>query len=273
MAQERKAAGVLAKADAAALLERPLSPRSLIGSLLLGMRPPRMPAGRLVEWCAIFGVAEGTARVALSRMVERGELASFDGIYELAGPLRQRQPAQDWSLAPELHAWNGEWLLGVVRAGSRSAGERSALREAGRHLRMVELREGLWTRPDNLPRAASPADAWQIADSQCEWWRARPDADGVATSAQLFAVEAWAERARMLEGRLVSSTSAVASGDGTAIADAFVVGAAALAHVRADPLLPAELCGKQWPGDALRVAYLEYQSAFGNAVRGWFRSQ
>ena len=273
MTQERKPISVFVGEDSSELLERPLSPRSLIGSLLLGMRPPRMPAGRLVEWCSLFGVAEGTARVALSRMVDRGELASSDGVYELAGPLRQRQPAQDWSLAPELHSWNGEWLLGVVRAGSRSAGERSALREAGRHLRMVELREGLWTRPDNLPRTASPADAWQIGDSQCEWWRARPDADGVATSARLFDVEAWATRARMLEGRLVSATAAVQGGDGTAVADAFVVGAAALAHVRADPLLPAELCGKQWPGDALRVAYREYQSVFGNAVREWFRGR
>jgi phenylacetic acid degradation operon negative regulatory protein len=273
MKQERKSMRALAGEGGAALLDRPLSPRSLIGSLLLGMRPPRIPAGRLVEWCALFGVAEGTARVALSRMVDRGELTTSDGVYELAGPLRERQPAQEWSLAPNLSSWNGEWLLGVVRAGSRTAGERSALREAGRRLRMVELRDGLWTRPDNLPRAALPTDAWQTADSQCAWWRARPDADGVATSAHLFHVEAWAARARMLEGRLVSSTSAVAGGDGPAIADAFVVGAAALAHVRADPLLPSELCGKEWPGDALRAAYREYQSVFGSAVREWFRSR
>jgi phenylacetic acid degradation operon negative regulatory protein len=273
MTQERKTNALLGDEDRAELLVRPLSPRSLIGSLLLGMRPPRMPAGRLVEWCSLFGVAEGTARVALSRMVDRGELAAADGIYELAGPLRQRQPAQDWSLAPQLGAWNGDWLLGVVRAGSRSAGERSALREAGRHLRMVELREGLWTRPDNLPRTASPAHAWRTADSQCAWWRARPDTDGVTTAARVFDVESWSARARMLAGHLVSSTSAVAGGDATTIADAFVVGAAALAHVRADPLLPSELCGENWPGEELRVAYREYQLAFGGAVREWFRSR
>src|ERR1700704_5982819 len=102
------------------LLDRPLSPRSLIGSLLLGMRPPRMPGSRLVEWCALFGVAEGTARVALSRMVDRGELTASDGTYELAGQLRRRQPAQDWSLAPDLAPWDGAWLLGVVTPGPRS---------------------------------------------------------------------------------------------------------------------------------------------------------
>ena len=272
MVQERKATDSAANTTVD-LLDRPLSPRSLIGSLLLGMRPPRMLGGRLVEWCALFGVAEGTARVALSRMVDRGELAATDGVYELAGPMRQRQPAQDWSLAPEMSVWEGEWLLGVVRAGSRTAGERSALREAGRRLRMVEVREGLWARPDNLPRAASPPEAWATADAQCEWWRARPDADAVATASRLFAPKAWAARARVLERRLASSTAAVAGGDGAAVADAFVVGAAALAHVRADPLLPSELCGAQWPGDELRIAYRDYQAAFGNAVREWFRSR
>src|SRR3954453_15656752 len=97
-----------------ALLERPLSTRSVIASLLLGMQPPKLAARRLVQWCALFGINEGTARTALSRMVERGELASTDGVYELAGRVRRRQPAQDWSLAPELSYWRGDWLLGVV---------------------------------------------------------------------------------------------------------------------------------------------------------------
>ena len=267
MAQERNTA---ARAD---LLERPLSPRSQIGSLLLGMRPPRMPGSRLVEWCALFGVAEGTARVALSRMVDRGELSASDGTYELAGNLRRRQPAQDWSLAPDLAAWDGAWLLGVVTAGPRSPAERSALRESGRRLRLVELREGVWTRPDNLPRLAGPPDAWQTADAQCTWWSARPDADGVAAASKLFAAEQWAERARVLHGHLASSTAAVDERDGASIADAFVVGAAALRHVRADPLLPAELCGRHWPGEALRLAYREYQTAFSISVREWFRSR
>ena len=41
-----------------------------------------------MRWCGLFGVAEGTARVALSRMVDRGELRSGSGVYELAGRVR-----------------------------------------------------------------------------------------------------------------------------------------------------------------------------------------
>jgi phenylacetic acid degradation operon negative regulatory protein len=255
-----------------ALLDRPLSTRSVIASLLLGMQPPKLAASRLVQWCALFGINEGTARTALSRMVERGELASADGVYELVGRVRRRQPAQDWSLAPELDDWNGDWLLGVVSAGARSADDRSALRDAVRRLRMAELREGVWARPDNLPRGAAPVDAWKAADAQCAWWRSRPDADPVALANRLFDPSAWAGRARSLTRRLEASTVALDPEQGDRIADAFVVGAAALAHVRSDPLLPAELCGPGWPGAALRSAYGEYQAAFATATRQWFQS-
>jgi phenylacetic acid degradation operon negative regulatory protein len=233
-----------------------------------------MAAGRLVDWCALFGVAEGTARVALSRMVDRGELAAVDGIYELSGHLRGRQPSQDWSLAPEVGEWSGEWLLAVVGSGARTAAERSALREAGRHLRLGEVREGVWTRPDNLPRTAAPRDAWETADAQCTWWTARPASDdGAALATRLFSPHDWAQRARKLHGHLVASTKSVSNGDGPAIAAAFVVGAAALAHVRADPMLPVELCEPGWPGGVLRDAYAEYQRAFSDAVREWFRTR
>jgi phenylacetic acid degradation operon negative regulatory protein len=254
------------------LLDRPLSTRSVIASLLLGMRPPKLAARRLVQWCGLFGINEGTARTALSRMVERGELVTADGVYELAGRVRRRQPAQDWSLAPRLDAWSGEWLLGVVTAGARSADDRGALRDAVRRLRMAELREGVWARPDNLPRVAAPVDAWKAADSQCAWWRGRPDADPVALTNRLFDPVAWATRARALTDRLETSTTALRPDRGDGLADAFVVGAAALAHVRADPLLPRELCGADWPGAALRRAYREYQGAFAAATRTWFQS-
>src|SRR5690349_8633221 len=98
------------------LLERPLSARSVIASLLLGLHPPQMRAARLVQWCELFGIAPGTARVALSRMTERGELVAVDGTYELAGRVRARQSTQEWSLAARAPArrWPGDWRFGVV---------------------------------------------------------------------------------------------------------------------------------------------------------------
>jgi phenylacetic acid degradation operon negative regulatory protein len=261
------------------VLERPLSARSVIASLLLGMHPPRMPGARLVQWCGAFGIAEGTARVALSRMVDRDELVAAGGTYELAGPVRARQRAQDWSLTPALTDWDGGWRLAAVRPAARDATDRAALRDAFRRLRYAESREGCWVRPDNLPRASGPATAWKVAEAQCDWWRATPEQDAAALAASLFDPAAWATRAEMLRDHLEAATASLArtrDGHGDRAGDlarAFEVGAAALAHVRADPLLPPPLCAQPWPGAALRDAYAQYQRTFGRAVREWFRAE
>ena len=254
-------------------LERPLAPRSLIASLLLRTSPPRMPAARLVQWCELFGVPAGTARVALSRMVERGELRADDGVYELAGRVGGRRRAQDWSIAPKLRAWDGAWQVAIVTGAARAAADRSALRDAMRRLRMAELREGVWTRPDNLPRAAAPGEAWDIAGAQCAWWRGEPDGDAERLASALFDPAGWAQRARRLRtqlGRVTEGLDDHAAGD--RLADAFPVGAAAVAHLRADPLLPPELGPSTDAGDALREMYQAYEAAFTTALRAWFRS-
>ena len=43
-------------------LPRPLTPRSIIASLLLGIHPPRLRGTLLVRWCGLMGMAEGTTR-------------------------------------------------------------------------------------------------------------------------------------------------------------------------------------------------------------------
>jgi phenylacetic acid degradation operon negative regulatory protein len=72
--------------------------------------------------------------------------------------------------------------------------------------------------------------------------------------------------------RIVESTERLAGGEDGLVAEAFVVGAAALRHVRADPLLPHELLSHPWPGDELRAAYVDYRKAFQIAARNWFAS-
>jgi phenylacetic acid degradation operon negative regulatory protein len=253
-------------------LERPLGARSLIASLLLRSQPPRMRAGRLVQWCRLFGVSEGAARVALSRMVDRGELTSSAGMYELAGRVGGRRRAQDWSLNPRLQRWTGDWRLALVTTTTRAATERGALRDAMRRLRMAELREGMWTRPDNVPRASAPADAWDVAHAQCTWWTARPDDDPVVLAATLFDPAEWAGRADRLRVRLDRVTAGLDHAPERRLAEAFAAGAAALAHVRADPLLPAALGPSTDAGDELRVAYRAYETEFSGALRAWFRA-
>ncbi len=254
------------------LLERPLSARSLIVSLLLRTRPARMRGARLVQWCALFGVADGTARVALSRMVERGELRTRDGVYELAGRVEGRKRAQDWSLAPVLAAeWDGSWRTAIVAGGiSRDAADRAALRDSMRRLRYAPLRDGVWTRPANLPRASAAPDSWAIADAQCAWWSGAPEGDPAALAAELFDREAWSSRADHLTQRLNDVNRDLGDAGDAALALGFVIGAAALAHVRRDPLLPRELAVGGSTGDELRAAYRAYEVTFASALRTWF---
>ncbi len=255
----------------AELLEHPLRARSVIGSLLLGVHPPRLPGARIVEWCARFGIAEGTARTAMSRMVDRGELRTDGGLYELAGRVRALQPAQDWSLAPDLAPWDGSWRLAVVGGAARDPTRRAALRTAMRRLRFGEAREGVWTRPDNLPRAAAPEESWRAVDAQCAWWSATPETDPGQLAAELFLPDSWAGRARDLVARLEAVTTELASGAETALAPGFVIGAATLQHARRDPLLPPALLPAAWPGDDLRATYRRFETTFATTLAAVLR--
>jgi phenylacetic acid degradation operon negative regulatory protein len=248
------------------LVERPLSARSVMASLLLGRRPPAAPVADLVRWCALFGISEGTARVALHRMVAKGEIAGRDGTYRLAGRLAGRQARQERSLRPRVRPWRGDWRVAVVVATRRDASTRAGLRDAMRRNHFAERREGVWMRPDNLA-----LDVPAPVRDQCDWMRAQPDGDAVALASRLFRPDRWARRAEVLAGRLEQTVDGLdAAGEG-AIADAFVAGAAALRHIGADPLLPAELLPSDWPGRALRDGYARYRREFDHVARGWFR--
>ncbi len=248
------------------LLERPLSARSVMASLLLGRRPPAAPVADLVRWCGLFGIAEGTARVALHRMVAKGEITAHDGVYQLAGHLVGRQSRQESSLTPRVRTWRGEWTVAVVVAHRRDASTRAGLRDAMRRLHLAERREGVWLRPDNLA-----LDVPVSVQRQCEWLHARPDDDPVALAGRLFHPERWARRAETLSRRLAATARELSPGGHEMLADAFVAGAAALLHIGSDPLLPPPLLPPDWPGGALREQYAGYQRAFDAVARAWFR--
>ncbi|MBC3981904.1 PaaX domain-containing protein, C- domain protein, partial [Streptomyces sp. AC536] len=142
--------GPTREADRPAL--RPLTARSIVLSTLLGHHPAELPARALVRAGQVFGTAEGTIRVALTRMVAAGDLQQRDGTYRLSARLLARQARQDDSRAPRLRPWAGEWEIALVTGERRSAAERAALRQAMATLRLAELREGSWLRPANLER-------------------------------------------------------------------------------------------------------------------------
>lgn len=239
---------------------RPLTARSIIASTLLGTHPPRLPVARLVRSCALFGVSENAARVALSRMTAAGEVTYHEGRYELVGRLRDRQARQDASRRGQTGdaEWAGTWLLAVIAGDGRPATERSELRSTLRQRRYGEWREGVWVRPDNL----GAADADRRALVPCSVVHGAQLHEGKQIALEVFALQAWASAATDLRRTLASQQVRLRRGDETVLPDAFIANAAALRQFQADPFLPPQLLPRSWPGSALRDDFETFDAAF-----------
>jgi phenylacetic acid degradation operon negative regulatory protein len=263
--------GVETQAVSAVLAtERPYTARSVLASTLLGSEPPALPARLLVRVGELFDISEGTARVAISRMTSAGELVADDGTYRLAGHLLERQARQAVARHALTNPWSGSWRVEVVSVGApRSAAERAELRVAMAALRLAEWREGVWLRPDNLPRdATGTPDA--VVRGQCQRLDARPEDPADELASQLWDLAGWAGRARTLGRALAELQGRLERRDTSALPAGFVVSAAVLRHFLADPLLPAELLTAEWPGLDLRDAYERYDRAFKETWRQAF---
>lgn len=221
-----------------------------------------------------FDIPPGTTRVALSRMVDRGELANDDGSYSLAGRLLERQERQDRSTQPTAQ-WDGTWECAIVTASRRSARERSQLRSALMTLGLGERREGVWMRPRNLAPDRMRVSR-TAADAQVEWYRLAPIpvTEARAHAAQLYPLDTWATTALVLIEALTSAarnmTTAARTKGGASLERAFTLDAAARRHFVHDPLLPAELEPPDWPIHGLRQAFMHFDEELGAALRSFF---
>ncbi|HEV7862565.1 MAG TPA: PaaX domain-containing protein, C- domain protein [Acidimicrobiia bacterium] len=265
----------------AALGLRPLSARSVVASVLLGTHPPRLSSAAVVELCGRFGIAGGTTRVALSRMVAAGELAAEDGHYRLVGEgLLSRQRTQDDALDPPARPWQGGWRMAVVVSPGRAAAERIELRRAFADARFAQWREGVWLRPDNLgtpgdggcapdeggaSRHGQPASV--LAEGPVRWLAAEPDGDPRALAGELWDLPAWMARGGALLGAAPAEPGDLVASAPEWAAAVFAAAAATLRHLRTDPLLPAPLVPAGWPADRLRVRYAAYLDAIQALVR------
>ena len=245
---------------------KPLTARSVVASTLLGTDPPWLPTRTLLRAGDLFGIAEGTIRVALSRMAGAGELEPSGDGYQLAGRLLDRQARQTASRLATTERWDGSWEIGMVRSGSaRAAADRALLRQALSDLRLGELREGMWTRPANLAPDRSP-DARAIAATQCLWVH-RADIEPPPAPAELWDLAAWTTDAGALRSELAGLLPRVDAGDTAALRAGFVASAAVLRLLQRDPLLPAELTPPNWPGDELRRDYDRYDAVWRASFR------
>lgn len=256
------------------LTTRTLTARSVVASTLLGASPPQLPIRTIVRCGALFGFGDGAVRTAVSRMVADGSLDvdTDKGVYRLGAPLRRRHRRQTESRSAARLDWDGTWTQAVVTTTGRTATRRSALRTAARTLRFAGLRQGVWMRPNNLDPSRHP-EATAEVDRQCVWLRAEPAGDPAALADTLWDLDDWSGTAHMLAGRLNAHHANLDAGDPASLADGFVLSAAVLRHLLADPLLPDELVPPGWPGAALRAVYDDYDTVYKLRWAQWFAGQ
>lgn len=220
-----------------------LTARSVVLSVLLGAHPAWASSAELVTLTADFGIREPTLRVALTRMVGAGDLVrSADG-YRLSDRLLARQRRQDAAIEPRERDWDGSWTTLLITSVGADARTRAELRNVLVQNRFGELREGAWLRPDNL-EVALPADVlarMRILHSR--------DDNPAELAAQLWDLPAWAGHGEALLVEMAENDD---------VPGRFVTAAAIVRHLLADPVLPADLLPRRWPGERLRVAYRDF---------------
>ena len=221
------------------------SARSFALDLLSTLRRGSMPVRALVEAAGLFGIAEGSVRVALTRLLAEGLLERDErGEYRLgagAEPVRRRVAA--WRELPsQLRPWSGAWI-GVLDA---RAPDRLARRRSQRALDWLgfrALRRGLLLRPDNLA-GGLPRLREQLADLGlapgavvCEVRELDPVSETRARA--LWDAEALVATYRRHVREIELSRQRLRSrGAEQAMVESFRVGGAALRTLAKDPLLP-----------------------------------
>jgi phenylacetic acid degradation operon negative regulatory protein len=229
-------------------------PRGLILDLLLAADPQPLSARDAVAACALFGISENNARVALARLSSEGLIEAAErGSYQLSA--RAHELADDvatWRTAEQrVRDWNGGYI--VVHTGALGRSDRAALRARRRALDMLgfrELERGIHLRPDNIERdldavryrlyqiglerkasvfAASGFDAVREARVRRLW-------DGKALTANY-------RRLRQELEDWMRGAERLAPDEGAR--EAFLVGSRAIRHVVYDPLLPNPLVDVQ----------------------------
>ena len=128
------------------------SAKSLILDLLSTLRRGTMPVSALVESGALFGIAENSLRVALTRLLAGGQIERDSrGRYRLgvaAQPVGRRATA--WRRIETRHRrWGSAWI-GVLERRQGVGGERRRRDRALRLLGFRALTPTLSVRPDNL---------------------------------------------------------------------------------------------------------------------------
>ena len=222
--------------------------RSFVLDLLSTLRRGAMPVRALVESAALFGIAGGSVRVALTRLLAEGLVERDErGLYRLgraAAPVQGRVAA--WrDLDARLRPWSGAWI-GVFEGRAAAPPSRASQRRSERALELTGFRgfaRGLALRPDNLvggvARLREELGALGLAPGAVVCELRELDLVSDARARKLWDADDLVAQYRRHRQRLEASTRRLRSRSAeVAMVESFRVGGAVLRLLAHDPLLP-----------------------------------
>jgi phenylacetic acid degradation operon negative regulatory protein len=229
-------------------------PRGLILDLLLAAVPEPLSARDAVTACALFGISDNNARVALARLVSEGLIEAAErGSYQLSA--RAHELSDDvatWRTAEQrVREWNGGYI--GVHCGALGRSDRAALRARRRALDMLgfrELERGLYLRPDNIERDLDTVRR-RLYQIGLEREASVFSANGFDSAREAKIRKLWDGKTlnanyRKLRLQLEDWMSTSEKLDPQAGArEVFTIGGRAIRHVVYDPLLPSPLVDVQ----------------------------
>jgi phenylacetic acid degradation operon negative regulatory protein len=261
-----------------------LNPRSLLFTLYgdyvrpLGQEDVRV--GALVRLAAELGVSSTALRSALSRMGREGWLEGRRN----GGSPRYRLTARGHALIEEgteriygrrRAAWDGRWLLVSYSLPERRRGQRDRLREGLSFLGFGSLGNGMFVSPHDLRREVRLLIGRQeverdvtVHHGTLEW---PPDpADVVARAWDLGSLEQPYREflRRILEG--LAATDGL--DDRESFRRRFLLTHEFRRFPFSDPDLPDVLLPRDWVGNTVREAFLEYNRKLRGGAERFYRT-
>jgi phenylacetic acid degradation operon negative regulatory protein len=225
------------------------TPRSLIVDLLSTLRRGSMPVAALVQAADLFGIAEGSLRVALHRLQVEGRVESDErGRYRFGAAAAPVQSVvAGWrDLDRRTRSWNGRWIAVHADTARR---RRAKIDPAARALRLFgfeALAPRLCVRPSNLRegvegvRAGLRALGLPESALICELAELDPAADTRARA--LWDGDALVRNYRAARREIDRSSARLADlPEREAMVESFRLGGRVLQQLVLDPLLPAPL--------------------------------
>jgi phenylacetic acid degradation operon negative regulatory protein len=253
------------------------SPRSLILDLLSTLGRAPAPVRALVEAGQLFGIAENTLRVALTRLLA-DELVERDarGRYRL-GPAAAAvsQQTRGWREVEERRIrWDGAWVgVSTAGLGRGRAAQRQRRARALRLLGFRPLATGLEIRPDNLAGGV-PGVREQLAGLGLEapalvFRLDELDAESTARACSLWDGATLVASYCEVRARIEASAARLPQlPREEAMTESFLLGGAAIRQIVRDPLLPDPIV----PAHELRAlvaAMRRYDRLGRSAWAGW----